>query len=394
MNLDAFSLWAPARPVTSPTARKRWYAKGALPAVLLCLTSAPACALADAVDALAAARRIKATYEQSLFMLSPYRMGHYGVRLFRQTQDPRYASLIRIDLLHRADRLNAISATLDTPADFAAAVSRRLAAYRQRTGPRARRRLLAVQSRPDYLVTGSRLLAAMAWVDAYGLRHRDDARLRELLRGHDFADTVTDPAMIRAWAAPLANQVFWLRQLGEIDLVDTFIDAFRAAYPDGLDPSLPDQEYHNKLYGLTHILLAASGYYRLPVAEASYQWVFDHLRRNADEIERRATLDILAEVGLCFLLAGLDEEPFLRRIRSRVAAAVSAEHGMLLTRGGMADLQRAGHRNTMAVLLLDWRGPHAVPTVGTHPELFVRLPFGLEAKPAASAIPDSRGAAP
>ncbi|WP_156427580.1 DUF3541 domain-containing protein [Thiohalocapsa sp. ML1] len=40
------------------------------------------------------AARTARALERELVTLSPYRMGHYGLRLFRQTGDMRYASLI------------------------------------------------------------------------------------------------------------------------------------------------------------------------------------------------------------------------------------------------------------------------------------------------------------
>jgi hypothetical protein len=186
--------------------------------------------------------------------------------------------------------------------------------------------------------------------------------------------------MIRAWAGQLANQVYWLRQLGEAELVDDYIAALRATYPDATDEALSDQQFRNKLYGLTHLVLAASGYYRWPVAERDHQWVFDYFRTHLDAIERRGTQDLLAEIGVCFLLAGLDDAPALQRIRERIAASVLTEHGVIPSSKGSVDLQTVEHRNSIAILLLDWRGPHVLPTATSHPELFERLPFGLVAK--------------
>jgi hypothetical protein len=151
--------------------------------------------------------------------------------------------------------------------------------------------------------------------------------------------------MIRAWAGQLANQVYWLRQLGEAELVDDYIAALRATYPDATDEALSDQQFRNKLYGLTHLVLAASGYYRWPVAERDHQWVFDYFRTHLDAIERRGTQDLLAEIGVCFLLAGLDDAPALQRIRERIAASVLTEHGVIPSSKGSVDLQTVEHRN-------------------------------------------------
>lgn len=104
--------------------------------------------------------------------------------------------------------------------------------------------------------------------------------------------------MIEAWAAQLANQVYWLRQLGEQDVVEPFIQAFRDTYPDQRDCELNDQQYGNKLYGMTHIIFADSEYYQHPVSQQQHQWIYDYFRANIDTILLRAKPDIVAEVGI------------------------------------------------------------------------------------------------
>ena len=360
-----------------PVAARRFRLLGA-GLLLMLLASRSATAQGPELGFADTAARLRATLEQGLFTLSPYRMGHYGLRLIRQSGDARYGSLIWVDMAHWASALSHLAAETDTPAALHALAQQRLAVYAAREGARSRRRLAAVQDRPAYLVLGSRLLPALTRIDAYGLRHRDDAHLRRLLRELDWADAVTDPAMIEHWAAPLANTVFSLRQLGEGDHVARFVAAFRSRYPEPPPAPLPDAAFQNKLYGQTHIIIAASGYYRWPVAESEYQWVFDSFRAHADEIERRATPDQLAEVGLAFLLAGLTDEPLLQRIRHRVAASVSPAHGLIPSTKGATDLQIIEHRNVVAILLLDWRGVHDRPNVITDAALFERLPFGLQ----------------
>ncbi|MCV5927502.1 DUF3541 domain-containing protein, partial [Escherichia coli] len=83
---------------------------------------------------------------------------------------------------------------------------------------------------------------------------QQDKTLREIIRRYDFTRYATDKEMIEAWAAQLANQVYWLRQLGEQDVVNAFIEAFRSTYPDDNDKKLSAQQYGNKIYGMTHII--------------------------------------------------------------------------------------------------------------------------------------------
>lgn len=37
---------------------------------------------------------VKGTYESRLFSLSPYKQGHFGLRMYRQTQDTKYKTTI------------------------------------------------------------------------------------------------------------------------------------------------------------------------------------------------------------------------------------------------------------------------------------------------------------
>ncbi len=126
--------------------------------------------------------------------------------------------------------------------------------------------------------------------------------------------------MIEAWAAQLANQVYWLRQLGEQDVVKAFTDAFRSTYQISLDKKLSPQQYGNKIYGMTHIIFGDSQYYQKQVNEADHQWIYDYFRDNIDTIILRSKEDVIAEVGITFLLAGLDNDPVVEKHVKRFKA--------------------------------------------------------------------------
>lgn len=320
---------------------------------------------------------LKATFESELYTLSPYTLGHYGLRMFRQTQDDKYATAVWNDMARVASRLNKFAAQVHTPAQIRQYAEQKLKRYRKKTGERSKLRYQVTQSRPEYLYLGIGLLGSMARADEYGLKHREDATLREVIRRYDFTEYATDPAMIRAWAAQLANQVYWLKQLGEQDVVAEFIEAFQATYPDAQDDSLSDQQYMNKIYGLTHIVFAASGYYQHPVSEQAFQWIFDYYRRNIDTILARTKEDVIAEVGINFLLAGLESDPVVGKTRRAIQQGINRQAGMIPSVQGDTDLAKGEHRNVLAIMLLDWQGARAVPTVTGQPELFSAVPYGL-----------------
>ena len=109
----------------------------------------------------------------------------------------------------------------------------------------------------------------------------------KLIATYDFKRVFTDPQMIRAWGAQLANQVYWLHNLGVADHRQAFRDAVKQAYPHHLDDTLNDQQYENKMYTLTHIIIAASEYYRYEVDYAEYKDIIDYMAAKTDHIIER-----------------------------------------------------------------------------------------------------------
>ncbi|WEM41243.1 DUF3541 domain-containing protein [Photobacterium sp. DA100] len=326
------------------------------------------------------AERIRQTYESQLFTLPAFKMGHYGLRMYRQTQDPKYQAAIWSDMARVASRLNYFATEVHTPEQITAYSVKRLARYDHKQDVRSDLRYEATKDKPEYFYLGVDLLGSMARANEYGLKHREDVKLREVIRRYDFKQYATDPEMIRAWAAQLANQVYWLRQLGEQDVIDDFIAAFKETYPDSQDNKLSDQQFMNKVYGLTHIVFAATEYYQHPIKESDYQWIYDYYRANIDTILERSKEDVIAEVGINFLLAGLEDDPVVEKTRRTIQRALNRQAGIVPAVNGSTDLLDGEHRNVLAIMLLDWQGTHAVPTIQKQPEIFTGKPYGLITK--------------
>ncbi len=326
------------------------------------------------------AQLVRETYERELFTLPPFKEGHFGLRMYRQTLDQKYLPAIWTDMAQVASRLNRIVNEVTKPEEIVLYSSQRLAKYQNKDDERSQLRYTVTKHQPEYLYLGIELLGAMARADEYGLKHKSDALLREIIRRYDFTRYATDPEMIEAWAAQLANQVYWLRQLGEQDVVDEFIHAFKATYPDEKDKTLSTQQYWNKIYGITHIIFADSQYYQKQVSEDEHQWVYDYFRKNIDTILLRCKEDVIAEVGISFLLAGLEDDPVVEKTRHAIRTAINAEQGMIPSVDGNFDLQLGEHRNVLAIMLLDWKGVNRGPLYDTFPKSFQSIPYGLTPK--------------
>ncbi|MDD9177892.1 MULTISPECIES: DUF3541 domain-containing protein [Aliivibrio] len=326
------------------------------------------------------AASIRHTYETQLYTLSAFKAGHYGLRMYRQTMDPKYSAAVWSDMARVASRLNQFSSEVHTPEQIDIYAQKRLSSYVDDTDIRSTLRYQATKNMPEYFYLGVDLLGSMARANEYGLKHRNDKQLREIIRRYDFKKYATDEAMIKAWAAQLANQVYWLRQLGEQDVVDEFVEAFKLAYPDNKDAALSKQQYGNKIYGLTHILLADSQYYQYPLKESDHQWIYDYLRNNIDTILKRTKEDIISEVGITFLLAGLEDDPVVYKTQKHIQDAINREKNMVPSTSNSTDLTDGEHRNVLAIMLLDWQTPHAAPTIQNEPKVFKSKPYGLVKK--------------
>lgn len=174
---------------------------------------------------------IRTTYESQLFTLPAFKEGHYGLRMYRQTLDDKYAAAVWSDMARVASKLSSLSNDVHTMEQIVLYSEKRVASYVGDDDERSVRRYNITKHMPEYLYLGVDLLGSMARASEYGLEHKNDAKLREIIRRYDFSRYVTNEDMVKAWAAQLANQVYWLRQLGEQDVVDEFVDTFKKRIP-------------------------------------------------------------------------------------------------------------------------------------------------------------------
>ena len=326
------------------------------------------------------AELIKHTFESQLYTLNASTAGHYGLRMFRQTLDSKYSAAVWSDMARVTSTLNEIATEIHTRKQAKTYGQKKLQYYKTKGTVRTQMRYEATKDKPEYLFLGIDLLGAMARADEYGLKHKDDKHLHNLIRQFDFKPYATDPEMIKAWAAQLANQVYWLRQLDEQDVVDDFILAFQKTYPDSQDKQLTDQQYTNKIYGLTHIIFAASEYYQQPIDNKEFAWIYDYFDKNIEQILIRTKEDVVAEVGISYLLAGKLNSPTLADTQATIAHAIDMKKGMIPSTDGDFNLRKGEHRNVLAIMLLNWQGTNAAPTISKQPKVFSDLPYGLVKK--------------
>lgn len=299
---------------------------------------------------------IQAVYEAALPELPPGKQRHYAQRLYRLTGDDRYLELNREYGRRLVQQLDEEIAGLADPGHAAERSREIVEGYPQRTAKRrARREMLAEWGE---IAFARQLLFRLAQAEYHGLLPEIEnlERAREYLAGVDWRPFLVDPEVMRIYAAQVANQVMFLHQLGIVDLRREVVDAFRRQYPAGSAGQLSKEEYLNKLYGMTHFVIAASRYYQQRVDAEEFAWVLEAFERDIESILARATEDIQAEVALSFLLAGREDHPVVGRVRDALVAAMDPTAGMIPSPSGGIDLTRGEHRNVLAIMVLCWWG--------------------------------------
>ena len=294
-------------------------------------------------------KRIRQNFESRLYELPPRIQGHYGVRLYRTSGDQRYFNAALYDYYVVVDRINAILPNLNDR-DYIAKQAKTLTSELSR-GKWGRARRKSLRKYPEFIFYAETLGYA-ARLDEFGIAV--PAEVTNALANHDFQPAFTDKVMIKAWAAQLANYAYWLQQLDIVDYTQAYKSAFLETYPDNRDGELSRWQYKNKLYGLTHLIIAASGYYQHPVSAKEFGWVLKYFTDNQQRILDITSADVIAEVAICFLLAEQANHTLVAKIKSRLISQYSTEHSMVPSVSGKINLATGEHRNVLTLMLFNW----------------------------------------
>ncbi|MBA2657007.1 MAG: DUF3541 domain-containing protein [Tatlockia sp.] len=164
-----------------------------------------------------------------------------------------------------------------------------------------------------------------------------------------------DSTVIKASSAQVANFIYLLERLNLIDLRKEFIKRFQSLFPETNDKTLSDKVFEDKIYGMTHIIFAASAYYQHELSPQEFSWIYNYFVKNIDRILSKTKPDVIAEVGLTFyLLHKATHSSALSKIKIHLAKQFDSEMQMISDRTGLDDLNQAEHRNVLTIMLFKW----------------------------------------
>lgn len=308
------------------------------------------------LDHAAVAAAIRERYEAALPDLPHSKQRHYAQRLYRITGDARYLPLNRDYGQRLVGRIREEIEALDTPDHAERRAREKVAAYP--TGSEKQRRRKRMLAEWGEIAYAKSLAFELTQAQYHGLLNEADLpgyrRALDYLASVDFRPFLLDSDVMAIYAAQVANLVYYLEDLGVTDLREEVITAFRQQYPPRRDPRLSTAEYRNKIYGMTHFVIAASDYYQQPVSAEEFRWVLDEFAASLERILADTKEDIYTEVGISFLLAGEEEHPAVGRLQDALVGAYDPEARMVPSEQGGTDLANGEHRNVLAIMLLDW----------------------------------------
>jgi hypothetical protein len=303
--------------------------------------------------------------------MPPRVQGHFALRLYRTTGQKEYLNAIGFYYLALKKSFSHDVRSIDSTG-YVETISRRLLAKNTGSPKKAARS----QALKPYLP----LLFARRFLDkAYQIHElgmppenskSDYKQALDYLSKISFRDFLLDENVIRYDTARTVNTVYFLQLLGIADLELPVTEKFKTIFMETDDRKLDPVQYENKLYGLTHFMIAGSGYYQTEVSAEKYGWILDYFKNHIDEIIARSKMDVVAEVGLCFKLSGQKNHPVVLKTRRRVLELLKNQPLLASSGRENTDLERYEHRQVVAYLLLkDFTALYPGPRLADFSEL-------------------------
>lgn len=295
---------------------------------------------------------IKLFFESRFEEMKPAYRGHWALRLYRITGDTRYLEEIRSYGERFRQSFQAYVQGIDDPAFREEALASRMDSADAEASEKKIRRQAVLREVPEYLLM-HKLLYFSFQLKSLGLHQKEESFEQALqwLREFPFRRYLLDERLMRLHAAEVANDVYYLKALGLDSPELEFRSAFEAAHQE-TDAGTDAVVFENKIYGLTHLIIAASGYYQKYISKEEFGWILDYFADNLDRILERTKPDVVAEVGLCFRLAGLSDHPVVHKTSEYIRRAWDPASGLIPSQKGGSDLNKSEHRNVIAYMLL------------------------------------------
>lgn len=316
------------------------------------------------------AERIKEFYESHLFELQPRFQRHFALRLYRVSGEKKYMHTIAFAFLLRKDEFIQQVGNLDSPG-YVEEVSKEMLSRRKDQTERQFKRKKMFKKHREFLFY-TRFLYTVYQIKDYDM-HRGQLssyyrKALSCLSNVNFESFILDADVIKLYAPHLVNYVYWLKELEIIDIEEEFKKTFVEVFMNNDDDNFSQIEYENKIYGLTHFIIASSNYYQNYVSAEKFDWILHYFEEHIKEILAHGNPDIVAEIGLCFKLCGKKNHPVVNLAKAYILEAFDPKLGYIPSKTDKDNLNILEHRNSVAYLLLfDFDKLYPGPNLSEYP---------------------------
>lgn len=284
------------------------------------------------------ARQISQTFEKNFSFLDPPHQAHFATRMWRITGHKKYLPPIAADfktqILDLSDPVAAGMKILKSKKFVSERGKKKEDWYGQKPG----------------LLFAIELVGYLFRLKSYGL----EEKLKKInLSGRAYVvhqnvkNFLFNPEQMRLDPSETVNSIAYLKFLKIAD----YEAEFRKIFLDFWFKQTTEEDwlFINKIYGLTHLLIADSWFYQRFIDFPKFAKILSYFETDIDHIRERVNADILAEIGIGFRLTGT-QSPALEKICRSLATSYEAKLGYIPReeRG----LQAAEHRNIAAILVL------------------------------------------
>ncbi len=185
--------------------------------------------------------------------------------------------------------------------------------------------------------------------------------LKKFLKDDDFEHFFFDTDMIKYFGTQLVNCVYYMKHLGLVDITKKFNKRYKEVFDDRKDKELSDYLYKNKIYGLTHFVIAGTNYYQRYSSKREFGWILSYFKKNIRTIIKRTNPDICCEVGLCFKLCKVNAKKELDLLRKHIIRKFSKKLGYIPR--GKKTMDSSEHTAAVSYLFLSnfkklYKGPN------------------------------------
>jgi len=289
------------------------------------------------------AEEIAKTFENKSYVLKFIQRCHFMVRLYRTTNKEIFLNpIVERFLMEKEEIVNDLK-NLNNKKYIKKRSNELFKDLKKYHGKKSIKRMKLFSSRKEFLFYYHIIQHLYFWK----VFHINESKLKSyfskgitflknFMKDKDFDEFFFSDSMIKYFGTQLVNCVYYLKFLGITNITKKFTKRFREVFSDGKDNELDDYLYKNKIYGLTHFIIAGTNYYQRHSSVKEFKWVISYFKKNIKTILKKTDPDISSEVGLCFKLCKYNPRKELDMVRKYAMKHFNKKLGYIpRAKGGM-----------------------------------------------------------